>query len=90
MNDELNERIQSAYENIVIQEAYKVAQNPSDKLWYALGSVGKYWMPVSSGYKSKGEAEKFAKKQPNADKSAKDDLKNNLDKHVRSMGHGTR
>ena len=75
MNDELNERIQSAYENIVIQEAYKVAQNPSDKLWYALGSVGKYWMPVSSGYKSKGEAEKFAKKQPMADKAAKKETK---------------
>jgi len=54
-----------------IDEAYKVAQNPSDKLWYALGSVGKYWMPISSGYKSKKEAEGFAKKQPMADKAAK-------------------
>ena len=75
MRDELNEKIQSAYENVVIQEAYKVAQNPSDKLWYALGSVGKYWTPVSSGYKSKGEAEKFAKKQPMADKAAKKETK---------------
>ena len=54
-----------------IEEAYKVSQNPSDKLWYALGSVGKYWMPVSSGYKSKKQAEDFAKKQPLADKAAK-------------------
>lgn len=54
-----------------IEEAYKVAQNPSDKLWYALGSVGKYWMPVSSGYKSKTQAEAYSKKQPMANKAAK-------------------
>ena len=58
-------------EETELNEAYKVAQNPSDKKWYALGSVGKYWMPVSSGYKSKKEAEAFAKKQPLADKDAK-------------------
>lgn len=73
--DELNEKIQKAYESIVINEAYKVAQNPSDKLWYALGSVGKYWMPVSSGYKSKKEADDFSRKQPMVDKAAQKELK---------------
>jgi hypothetical protein len=73
-----DEKIFEAYRSSVLEsrttkinEAYKVAQNPSDKLWYALGSVGKYWMPVSSGYKSKKEAEKFAEKQPKADKAAR-------------------
>ena len=58
-----------------VDEAYKVAQNPQDKLWYALGSVGKYWMPVSSGYKNKNEAEKFAKGQSTVDQAAKKELK---------------
>jgi len=77
--DELNEKILDVYKTTILNEAkYKVAQNPSDKLWYALGDIrsgGKsYWMPVSSGYKSKKEAESFSKKQPSADKAAKDDL----------------
>ena len=58
-----------------MSEAYKVAQNPSDKLWYVLGDItggGKtYYMPVSHGYKSKKEAEKKAKIQPKIDVDAK-------------------
>jgi len=74
--DELNEKILDVYKTTILNEAkYKVAQNPSDKLWYALGDIrsgGKsYWMPVSSGYKSKKEAESFSKKQPSVDKAAK-------------------
>lgn len=53
------------------EETYKVKKSPEDGLWYALGYTGKHWMPVSSGYKSKKEAEAFAKKQPKADKAAK-------------------
>jgi len=75
----IDEKVLDAYRSSVlsesritkISEAYKVAQNPSDKLWYALGSVGKYWMPVSSGYKNKKEAEKFAEKQPKVDRKAR-------------------
>ena len=52
-------------------EKYVVKQNPSDKLWYVLGNVGKYFMPVSSGYKSKAQADAYAKKQPKADAAAK-------------------
>ena len=56
-------------------EAYKVEQNPKDKLWYVVGDIKQgsktYWMPVSKGYKNKKEAEAFAKKQPKADKAAK-------------------
>jgi hypothetical protein len=59
-----------------LNEAYKVAQNPSDKLWYVLGDLKgtKYWMPVSSGFKSKAQADKYAKKQPASDQAAKSEL----------------
>ena len=56
---------------------YTVAKNPNDGKWYVLGSTGKgksgktYYMPVSTGFKSKGEADKWAKKQPLADREAK-------------------
>jgi len=47
---------------------YKVAQNPTDKKWYVMGKVGKYYMPVSNAMKSKDDAMKWAKKQPDIDK----------------------
>ena len=75
------EKINETYKKSVLeanslQETYMVAQNPSDKLWYIVGNTGKvngkeYYMPVSSGYKSKPEAEKAMKKQYMADKDAK-------------------
>ena len=61
-------------DNYLKEEKYIVKQNPSDKLWYALGRAGKYLMPVSSGYKSRAEAEAFAKKQPMADRAAKQEI----------------
>jgi hypothetical protein len=43
---------------------YIVAKNPSDKKWYALGHVGSNkWMPVSDGFNSKAQAQKWAKSQ---------------------------
>jgi len=43
---------------------YIVEKNPHDKKWYAMGHVGKNkWMPVSNGFKSKAEAQKWAKIQ---------------------------
>ena len=65
-------------EFIVIEESlskYIVRQNPSDKLWYALGHVGSnQWMPVSDGYKSKAQAQKWAKSQDKVDKAARQDV----------------
>lgn len=59
----------------MIRKIYSIAKNPEDKLWYALGTVGGgVWLTVSSGYKTKKEAKAFIKKQPLADKAAKNEL----------------
>ena len=43
---------------------YIVEKNPHDKKWYVIGHVGRNkWMPVSNGFKSKPEAQKWAKIQ---------------------------
>jgi len=43
---------------------YIVAKSPDDNKWYAMGHVGKNkWMPVSDGFKSKAQAQKWAKIQ---------------------------
>lgn len=66
---------ESLIEKYLITEkdkGYKIAKNPSDKLWYVVGHAGgKYWMPVSSGYKSKKQAEQHMEKQKMADIDAK-------------------
>ena len=50
---------------------YIVAKNPSDKKWYVMGHVGRNkWMPVSSGFKNKAQAQKWAKSQTKVDKAA--------------------
>ena len=62
---------------LIEKSEYTVAKNPNDGKWYVLGSTGRgksgktYYMPVSTGFKSRGEAEKWAKKQPLADREAK-------------------
>jgi hypothetical protein len=60
------------------RDQYIVKQNPNDKLWYVLGDIDAgsktYWMPVSQGFKSKAQADAYAKKQPMADKAAKKEL----------------
>jgi hypothetical protein len=56
---------------------YKVAQHPKDKKFYVVGHIRSkgsqkgYWMPVSDGYAKKEDAEKWAKKQPLADRDAR-------------------
>ena len=43
---------------------YIVEKNPHDKKWYVMGHVGRNkWMPISNGFKSKPEAQKWAKIQ---------------------------
>ena len=60
-----------SFSNTKIQLKYIVKQNPSNKLWYALGHVGRnQWMPVSDGFKDKSKAEKWAQSQSKVDKSA--------------------
>ena len=54
---------------------YIVAKNPSDKKWYALGHVGSNkWMPVSDAFKSKAEAQKWAKSQAKVDIAARGEV----------------
>jgi len=57
-------------------KGYRVARNPNDGSWYVIGHLGgKHWMPVSTGFKSKKEAEKKLMHQLKADSSAKRELK---------------
>ena len=57
-------RIKSKY------KANQVAQNPNDKLWYCVGHTGgKYWMPLSDGFKTQAEADKWRKLQVKVDKA---------------------
>lgn len=55
---------------------YSAAQNPNDKKWYVIGFCGRnrngkaLWMPVSSGFKSKTEAESLIPRQRMADRDA--------------------
>ena len=50
---------------------YIVEKNPHDKKWYVMGHVGSNkWMPVSQGFKSKAQAQKWAKSQTKVDKAA--------------------
>jgi hypothetical protein len=54
---------------------YIVAKNPSDKKWYAMGHVGRnQWMPVSNGFKSKTQAQKWAKSQDKVDSAARGEI----------------
>jgi hypothetical protein len=59
--------------NLTIKSKYKanqVAQNPNDKLWYCIGHTGgKHWMPLSDGFKTQREADKWNKLQAKADKA---------------------
>ena len=54
-------------ESVTINEwdsKYIVAKSPNDNKWYAMGHVGNNkWMPVSDGFKSKAQAQKWAKIQ---------------------------
>lgn len=47
---------------------YKVAQNPKNKKWYVVGKTGKYWVVVSSGYKTKKLATEYMKMLPKAER----------------------
>jgi hypothetical protein len=58
-----------------VDSKYIVEKNPSDKLWYVMGHVGRNkWMPVSSGFKDKGKAQKWAKSQSKVDIAAKGEV----------------
>jgi hypothetical protein len=64
------------YLNEKKDKGYRVAKNPNDGSWYVIGHVGgKNWMPVSTGFRSKKEAEKKLMHQLKADSSAKRELK---------------
>ena len=58
-----------------VDSKYIVAKNPSDKKWYALGHVGNNkWMPVADAFKSKAQAQKWAKSQDKVDVAARGEV----------------
>ena len=58
-----------------VDSKYIVERNPHDKLWYAMGHVGRNkWMPVSSGFKSKAQAQRWAKSQAKVDIAARGEV----------------
>jgi glutamine cyclotransferase len=70
--------MKSFNQHILITEVdskYIVERNPHDKLWYAMGHVGRNkWMPVSSGFKSKSQAQRWAKSQVKVDIAARGEV----------------
>ena len=52
-----------------------IAQNPNDNLWYVLGFEGKYWMPISEGFKTRREAEQSARRITLAEQSQLQELR---------------
>ena len=64
---------------VVVTEAdsskYIVEKNPHDGKWYVMGHVGQNkWMPVSSGFKNKAKAQKWAKSQSKVDVAARGEV----------------
>ena len=58
-----------------LNSKYIVEKNPHDGMWYVMGHVGSNkWMPVSSGFKNKGKAQKWAKSQSKVDVAAKGEV----------------
>ena len=58
-----------------VYSKYIVSKNPSDKKWYVMGHVGSNkWMPVSSGFKNKAQAQKWAKSQDKVDIAARGEI----------------
>ncbi len=58
-----------------VNSKYIVSKNPSDKKWYVMGHVGSNkWMPVSSGFKNKSQAQKWAKSQDKVDIAARGEI----------------
>jgi hypothetical protein len=54
---------------------YIVEKNPNDGMWYVMGHVGgNKWMPVSSGFKNKAKAQKWAKSQSKVDVAARGEV----------------
>ena len=54
---------------------YIVEKNPNDGLFYVMGHVGgNKWMPVSSGFKNKGKAQRWAKSQSKVDVAARGEV----------------
>ena len=54
---------------------YIVEKNPNDGKWYVMGHVGSNkWMPVSSGFKNKAKAQKWARSQSKVDVAARGEV----------------
>ena len=78
MSNHIERKKMKTFKQHIINEVdskYIVAKNPSDKKWYAMGHVGSNkWMPVSNGFKSKAQAQKWAKSQDRVDIAARGEV----------------
>jgi len=63
-----------------MKNKYTVKQNPKNFLWYVLGDIGKYLMPVSDGYENKQDAIRWMKGQHRADADARQLTSNSLER----------
>lgn len=76
-DDEIDENTMKTFSQY-LEEAnskYIVSKNPNDKKWYVMGHVGNNkWMPVSNGFKSKTQAQKWAKSQDKVDDAARGEI----------------
>ncbi len=74
----VQDQCRTRLEGLLVTEAdskYIVEKNPHDKLWYAMGHVGRNkWMPVSSGFRNKQQAQKWAKSQSKVDIAARGEV----------------
>jgi hypothetical protein len=51
---------------------FDVEKNLDDKKWYVIGHMGDgYWMPISSGYKTRKQAVTYLNRQMKADRAAR-------------------
>ena len=66
--------------NLIIKTAYKqneVTRNPNDGLFYVIGHTGgRHWMPISDGFKSFKDADKWRGQQVKVDQIAKGSVAN--------------
>ena len=57
-------------------QEFIVRKHPSEGLWYVLGKAGKYYIPISHGYKNRSDAETCRIKMPIIEHAQKLELTN--------------
>ena len=57
-------------------QEFIVRKHPSEGLWYVLGKAGKYYIPISHGYKTRKRAVAYKIKMPIIERAQKRELTN--------------